>query len=81
MFRLRRNGEFVLPPCRRHFASESPKHRGFCEATSLKTLGPHVQNTRNPGDLQGDLESPCTRFFLVRFFDARQKNEQQAYKG
>ena len=35
------------------------------EATSLKALGPYVQNTHNPGDLQGDLESPCTRFFGV----------------
>ena len=62
MFRLRRNDEFALTPRRRHFASETAKHRGFCEATSLTTLGPHVQNTHNPGDLQGDLESPCTRF-------------------
>ena len=62
MFRLRRNGEFVLPPERRHSASETAKYRGFCEAASLKALGPYVQNAHKPGDPQGDLESPCARF-------------------
>ena len=32
------------------------------EAASLKSLGPYGQNAHKPGDLQGDLESPCTRF-------------------
>ena len=62
MFRLCRNGEFVLPPKRRHFTSETAKHRGFCEAASLTALGPYGQKAHEPGDLQGDLESPCTRF-------------------
>ena len=62
MFRLRRNSEFVLPPKRRHFTSETAKHRGFCEAASLTALGPYGQKAHEPGDLQGDLESPCTRF-------------------
>ena len=60
MFRLRRNGEFVLPPWRRYFASETAKHRGFCEAASLTTLGPHGQKAHKPRGYIGGYFPLCT---------------------
>ena len=56
MFRLRRNSEFVLPPKRRHFASETAKHRGFCEAASLTAFGPYDVATR-PSSLPRRLDT------------------------
>ena len=57
------------------FASETAKHRGFCEAASLKILGPHVQHTHKPGIRKGS-GLPLRTFSLVRFFDVCQRNEQ-----
>jgi len=67
MFRLRRNGEFVLPPCRRHFASVPAKHRGFCEAVSLTTFGPHGQNKHKLRGYIGGYFPLCT-FSSLHFF-------------
>ena len=87
MFRLRRNGEFVLPPERRHFASETAKHRGFCEAAYLTTLGPYVQNAHNLGIRKGSglplrtfslgFGAAETAFHLTRVKEMNTSNESR----
>ena len=50
------------------------------EATSLRTFGPHGQKAHYPGgSTRGG--PPSYALSLVRFFDARQRNEQQTYYG
>jgi hypothetical protein len=51
----------------RSFASETAKHRGFCEATSLAAFGPHGQKAHNPRGMYKGV-SPLYTFSFAYFF-------------
>ena len=80
MFRLCRNGEFVLPPKRRHFASETAKHRGFCEATSLTAFVPYDVATR-PSSLPRRLDTAVLDKPKTVKHRGRTRTNRGIYKG